>query len=196
MTNIFCWGFYVSLLPTEKLEKHPGIQELMLSGSWGKETGNCSPSELSSGQPEQPYEMLQAKGRDRPLELYQLLEKLMPFPWRPHKAAAAVVPPPALWFLAAYWLRWLLVLPKPKAIPGCTFPVWQTTMGGTGVTKAQCHYRQSWCQTCRCRWVFTGGNVMMEECSYRRCRQQVMEALEILRIYVRYQLFPYILFCL
>lgn len=36
VTNIFCWSLSVSLLPTEKLEKDPGIQELKLHGSWGK----------------------------------------------------------------------------------------------------------------------------------------------------------------
>lgn len=32
--------------------------------------------------------MLQAKGRDQPLELQELLEKLMLFLWHPHEAGA------------------------------------------------------------------------------------------------------------
>lgn len=128
--------------------------------------------------------MHQAKGRVQPLEPSLPLEKPMPFPWCPRKAAA--------WqccfhqhcvFLSAYWPRQFPVLPKPKAIPGSTFPVWQTTpTGGTGVTKAQWHYRQ----TCRCQWVFTGGNVMMGECTSCQWRQKAREALEILRIYLQY----------
>jgi len=88
VTNIFCWSLYVSFLPSEKLEKDSGIPELKLNGSWGKQTGNCSPFELSSGQLEQQCEMLQAKGRDRPLKPPQLLEKLMPFRWCPRKSTA------------------------------------------------------------------------------------------------------------
>lgn len=81
---------------------------------------------------------------------------------------------------------------KPPLDPHSQFGKW----GGTGMTKAQWHYGQSSRQTSRCRWVFSGGNVMMEECSCCQRRQQVTEALEILRIYLQYQLFPYILFWL
>lgn len=94
MFLIYLWliyfvGLFMSLSFTmEKLEKDPGIQKLKFRGSWGKETSNRSPFELSSGQLEQQYEMLQAKGRDQPLKPYQPLEKLMPFPWRPRKDAA------------------------------------------------------------------------------------------------------------
>lgn len=194
VTNRFCWSLYVSLLSTERLENYLGIQKLKLIGSQRKDTGNCSPFELSSGQLEQWYEMHQAKGRVQPLEPSQPLQKLMPFPWRPRKAAA--------WqwclhqhcvSLSAYWPRQFPVLHKPKAIPGSTFPVWQTMpTGGRGMTTAQWHYRQ----TCRCQWVFTGGNAMMGEGTSCHWRQQVREALEVLHIYLQDQLLPHTLFWL
>lgn len=37
MANTFLWSLYVSFLPTGKLEKDPGVQELKLNGSGEKE---------------------------------------------------------------------------------------------------------------------------------------------------------------
>lgn len=76
----------LSLSTTENLEKDPEIQTLNLNDCWREESGNWSP--LSYHQLEQHYEMLQAKGRDQPLELQELLEKLMLFLWHPREAGA------------------------------------------------------------------------------------------------------------
>lgn len=98
------------------------------------------------------------KSRDWSFEPYQLLENLMPFPWHPHSTVMNWQPTDLDSFLFCLSLQ-------PSPDPHSQF--------GTGMTKARWHYRQSSRQTCRCQWVFTAGNVMMQECCYCQWRQQV-----------------------
>lgn len=184
MTNTFWWCLYASLSPTGKLQKDPGVQELKLNGSWKK--GNRKKRQAIALLLN--YHQVSWNNNVKCSKQKQGLVTWA-IPTAGKSDALSLAPTQHSDELAAYWPRQFPVLPKPTAIPGSTFPVWQTNMGGTGMTKARWHYRQSSRQTCRCQWVFTAGNVMMQECCYCQWRQQVT-ALEMLLICLQCQLFP------